>query len=249
MHTVRLLVAYDGTDFHGWQVQPGVRTVQGVLEEALRQVLDDGTIRLAGAGRTDAGVHARGQVASFGTAARCPVRAIPPLANRGLPRDVRVLAAADVTSGFHARRSATARRYAYRILIRPDVLMERFAWNCGRALDAASLNRAIRCLECEADFSAFRGAASGPASPRCRVHRARWNPLRGGARLDIVADHFLYHMVRTIVGTTLDVARRADPEAAMLEILRSRDRSRAGVTAPPHGLCLERVYYADASAS
>src|ERR1051326_1273632 len=103
MRTVRLLVAYDGTRFHGWQVQPGLRTVQGVLEGALRPVLDDPDVRLSGAGRTDQGVHARGQVASFTTAAALPARALTPLLRRRLPPDVRVRKAADAPEGFHAR--------------------------------------------------------------------------------------------------------------------------------------------------
>src|SRR5436309_15734200 len=116
MRTIRLLLAYDGTEFHGWQAQPGRRTVQGVIEEALEAVLNDETARIAGAGRTDAGVHARGQVGSFRCASPLPARAFPPLLNRRLPRDVRVRAAAEAGGTFHARHSARARRYAYRVV-------------------------------------------------------------------------------------------------------------------------------------
>jgi len=248
MRTVRLVVAYDGTGFHGWQTQPEMRTVQRSIEEVLADVLNEPDVRLHGAGRTDSGVHARGQVASFVTEAALPARAFAPLLNRRLPGDVRVREAADAPSGFHARHSARARRYAYRLLEREDVLIERFAWACRRRFDAERLDRATRCLEGEADFSAFQSTGSSPANPRCRVHRARWSRQRGGARLDIVADHFLYHMVRNIVGTALAAAASPDPAAAMREVLVSGSRARGGVTVPAHGLCLERVYYDEQAA-
>ena len=125
MRTLKLTVAYDGTAFHGWQRQPGVRTVQGALEGALARVLGVEAIAVPGAGRTDAGVHARGQVASFACESSLPARAFPPLLGRELPPDVRVLHAEDAAPGFHARHSARARRYAYRLLAVPDVLRER----------------------------------------------------------------------------------------------------------------------------
>jgi len=244
MRTLRLVIAYDGTAFHGWQSQPRLRTVQGVVEEALGAVLT-AEVRLSGAGRTDAGVHARGQVASLETDSTLPGPAIVALANRRLPGDVRIRSAREAPAGFHARRSARARRYAYRILEGEDLLMERFAWNGRRPLRMDRLDAATRALEGEADFAAFRSTGSAPTSTRCHVHRARWERLRSGARLDIVADHFLYHMVRTIVGTSLSAAETSDPPGAMRRVLESGDRRRAGVVAPAAGLCLERVYYAD----
>src|SRR5262245_15064676 len=135
MRTIRLLMAYDGTAFHGWQVQPGYRTVQGVMEEALRDALHENPPRVSGAGRTDAGVHARGQVASFTAATDLPAKALAPLLNRRLPSDVRVCAAADAPPDFHARHSARERRYAYRVIERDDVLMERYAWSVRRVPD------------------------------------------------------------------------------------------------------------------
>ena len=244
VRTIRLLVGYDGTAFHGWQVQPRLRTVQGEIEGALRDLLQGELRRVSGAGRTDTGVHARGQVASFRCESELPAHAFAPLLNRRMPRDVRVRAAAEAAPEFHARHSARARRYAYRVIEGPDVLMERFAWNLGRRPDWARVDAATRALEGEADFEAF-GAASTPASTTvCRVRRARWRRLRGGARLDIVADHFLYHMVRNIVGAAMRVQKSPDPAAAMRAILDSRDRARVGATAPARGLCLEHVEYA-----
>ena len=243
MGHVLLLVSYDGTDFHGWQRQPGLRTVQGVIEAAVRAATRDDSIDIAAAGRTDAGVHARGQAASFATFSPLPPRAIPSVVNRLLPADVRVRAAREVPAAFHARRSARARRYAYRLLRREDLLRERFAWHPGRRLPVERLAAATRALEGRSDFSSFRGSGSTPNSPVCRILRTRWTAMANMVRFDVLADRFLYHMVRSIVGTALALADEADPAGAMREILESRDRQKAGVTAPPQGLCLERVYY------
>ena len=243
MRVFKLILGYDGTDFHGWQEQPDQRTVQGVVKEALSNVLNQDGIKLAGAGRTDAGVHARGQVASFAAATRLPARALAPLLNRELPDDVRVREAREVEAGFHARHSALARRYAYRLLRAEDPLFSRFAWWPRRRFDADALERGTSALRGEADFSAFRATGSSEADPRCRVLHAGWCVEGPMLRFDIVADHFLYHMVRNIVGTALAVARRSDPAAAMRAILVSGERSRAGVTAVAAGLCLEEVFY------
>ncbi len=239
-----MTVAYDGTGFHGWQRQPGHRTVQRELEAALGRVLEDDTVTVAGAGRTDAGVHARGQVASFSHATTLPARAFPPLVNRELPRDVRVVAADERPEGFHARHSAIARRYEYRLLAHPDLLRERHAWAPGRLPPLAALQASAEPLTGTRDFSAFQAVGSSPADPVCHVLRARWSAWEGGAAFDVMADHFLYHMVRNLVGTALAVAGTPDPGAAMRAVLDSRDRSRGGVTAPPEGLSLEQVCYA-----
>lgn len=242
MRTLRLDVAYDGTGFHGWQVQPELRTVQGVLEDALNEVLKE-RVRLTGAGRTDAGCHARGQVASFASSTRLPARSLAPMLRRHLPDDVLVLEARDVDSSFDARRSASARRYAYRLLDRRDVLLQRMAWHPRRVLDPGRLEAAVRPLEGEHDCAAFAASGSSTGTTCCRVIRASWRRWEAGLQLDLMADHFLYHMVRNVVGTVLMVMDRPDPAAAMDSILKSRARPRAGPTAPPQGLCLEQVFY------
>lgn len=239
---MRLDLAYDGTAFHGWQRQPERRTVQGVLEAELREALGD-PVALTGAGRTDAGGHARGQVASFTTESRLPAAAMVPVLNRRLPDDVRVRRAADVPAGFHARRSARARRYAYRLLREDDVLESRFAWHPPRGFDPDRLARSTRAVEGEHDFSLFHASGSSPVDSRCRVFRASWRSWEMGVQLDIVADHFLYHMVRGIVGTALVLQRESDPEAAMRTRIAAGERSLAGPTAPAQGLCLEEVFY------
>jgi tRNA pseudouridine38-40 synthase len=242
MGVVRLVIAYDGTSFHGWQAQPGARTVQGVLEEGLSEVLGSAT-RVNGAGRTDAGVHARGQVASFEWEGRLPARALPPRLARVLPPDVRVVAAADAPPGFHARHSAMARRYSYALLDTDDLLWSRFAWRPPKPAVPDALEHAARVLEGRHDCSAFRAAGSSPADPMCTVYHCGWTRWERGVRLDVVADHFLYRMVRAIVGTALAAARDRDPAAAMRRVLAGRERRHAGATAPPQGLCLEQVFY------
>jgi tRNA pseudouridine38-40 synthase len=244
MRTFRLRVAYDGTEFHGWQSQAGLRTVQGTLEEALKTVTRDQQIAVAAAGRTDAGVHARGQVASFQADTSLPARALPPLLNRALPGDVRVRDAAEAAPEFNARRSARARRYVYSLLESDDVLWGRFAWSPPGPLALDALERATHALEGESDFVAFQAAGGTATRTVCRVMRAgirMWGPI---AQLEIVADHFLYHMVRGIVGTALALSRTRDPGAAMREVVSSGDRRRTGPTAPAKGLSLEAVYYA-----
>lgn len=246
MRTLKLVVAYDGTDFHGWQVQPGQRTVQGVLQQALSQLLAE-DVKVQGAGRTDAGVHARGQCASFSTAKPLPVRALVPELRRELPRDVSVTHAEEREAGFHARHSARGRRYAYRLLADDDVLLARHAWAPGHPVDPAALDRATRAVEGRHDFTSFASTGSPATEPRCRVDRARWARWEGGWRFDVVADHFLYHMVRTLVGTALKVSREREPGRAMTKILAARDRRAAAVTVPPQGLCLEQVFYPEAA--
>ncbi len=243
--TFRLTVAYDGSDFHGWQKQPGPRTVQGELEAALARVLGGDAVATAGAGRTDTGVHARGQVATFRHATPLPARALPPLLNRELPRDVRVLAAAVVPDGFHARHSARGRRYEYRLLPAADVLRQRYAWAPGRLPPLGALAATAAPLAGTHDCSAFRATSETLADPVCHLSFVRWKPWEDGAAFEIVANHFLYHMVRNIVGTALAAARSPDPAAHMRAVLESRDRRRGGRTAPPEGLSLEEVYFAE----
>ncbi len=227
LKTFRLVIGYDGTEFHGWQVQPGARTVQGEIERVLQELLQLESLRIHGAGRTDAGVHARGQVASFECETALPAAAI----------------AAEAPAGYQAGLSARARCYAYRLLERDDVPWRRFAWRPALRWDAGGLARATEALEGEHDFAAFESTGSSETVTRCALRRARWSGWEGGLRFDVEADHFLYHMVRNIVGTALQRSCDPDPAAAMRDILASGDRRRAGLTAPACGLTLERVVY------
>jgi tRNA pseudouridine38-40 synthase len=156
---------------------------------------------------------------------------------------VRIREAGDVPEGFDARRSAIGRRYAYRLLDREDVLWGRTAWHPGRAASFDALARAARPLEGEHDCSAFQSSGSTPTRPVCRIVRASWRRWEAGVMLDIVADHFLYHMVRNIVGTALQASRTTDPAGTMRAVRDGGDRRRAGVTVPARGLTLEQVFY------
>ena len=249
MRTFRLELAYDGTAFHGWQAQPGLRTVQGELASAIARVVGDPVGLPPGAGRTDAGVHARGQVASFNSATRLPAHALAPLLNRHLPADVRVRAAREATEGFHARHAASARRYSYRVLREPDVMLARFGWCPPRPFEADRLVRSTLPLAGAHDFTSFRAAGCSASRAHVRMMRIDWRRVEGGVALDLVADHFLYHMVRNIVGTALRCATAVDPARAMAMVLAARDRRAAGPTAPPQGLCLEQVFESSGGAS
>src|SRR5262249_39669801 len=163
--------------------------------------------------------------------------------SRRLPCDVRVRASLEAPPDFHARHSATARRYCYRLLDTEDVLWSRFAWNPPRPAPVAALERAALALEGEHDFSAFRGSGSSPGPARCRVLRAGWSRWEGGLQFDITADRFVYRMVRTIVGTSIALGDQPDPGASIARVLEGGDRRAAGPTAPPQGLCLEQVSY------
>ncbi|MEO5987970.1 MAG: tRNA pseudouridine(38-40) synthase TruA [Candidatus Eisenbacteria bacterium] len=240
----RVTLAYDGTDFHGWQRQPELRTVQGELEHALHSVFGV-EVTVHGAGRTDAGVHARGQVASFSAATDLPTHALRPLVGRAMPRDVRVLAIDEAAPGFHARHTATARHYSYRILDEPDVLFDRVAWHPlrRRPVHLERLDAAVQPLLGEHDCTAFQATGSSSVDPDCRIEKAAWRRWEGGMLFEVQADHFLYHMVRKLVGTALHAADQKDPAGLFEAVLASRDRARSGPMAPAKGLCLEAVLY------
>ena len=242
---LRLLVAYDGTGFRGWARQrgDGVRTVEGVLGQALGRVLGEEP-RLAVAGRTDAGVHARGQVASFEAPAVEPER-VRRAVNSILGPEVVVREASVARRGFHARHSATARVYTYRIDTGavPDPFTARFVWHREGALSVTRMRAAAVPLVGERDFSSFC-RSPGPGKPTVR-RLETVSIRRAGQALELTfrANAFLHQMVRSLVGTLVEVgAGRMDP-GDLGEVLRARDRSRAGRLAPPHGLTLERVIY------
>ena len=242
LRTFRLTLAYDGTAYRGWQKQPDVRTVQGELEAALARVLGE-KVMTAGAGRTDTGVHARGQVVSFKADTAIPAHAFTYLVNRHLPEDARVMAAVDAPEGFHARHSARARRYEYRVLASPDILRMRSAW-CPKVCPSLEVLQATAApIRGAHDFTAFQAAGNDQAVATCEVRLAEWRPIEGGLAFHVVADHFLYHMVRKLVGTAFEATTKDDPAAHVADILASRDRRRAGRMVPAMGLSLEQVYY------
>jgi tRNA pseudouridine38-40 synthase len=248
MRTLKICLAYDGTDFAGWQVQPHQRTVQGVVEEALLQVTGE-SIRIVASGRTDAGVHALGQVASFATQCTLPAATIARALAAEVPDDVAIASVEDAAEGFHAIRDARSKRYRYVLHdgSMADVFRRRYAWHYRQKLDAQRMHRCAQALRGTHDFSSFETQGAPREDSVRTVYELKVH--RGAAEeqdfvyLEIEADGFLYNMVRAIVGTLVEVGRGAEPEAWPAAVLAARERSRAGVTAPPHGLFLVYVNY------
>ena len=241
----RLTIEYDGTDFHGWQLQPDRRTVQGTLEEALARLLGCPT-RVAAAGRTDAGVHAAAQVVCFHSAREIPAAILGRALNALTPDDLTVCAVDVVDDDFDPRRAARSRRYIYRIWNRaePSPFWRRYAWHVPDPLAVDAMDVAAGTLAGEHDFAAFRGADAEPVrSTVRRVLESRLARSSGLLVYRIEATAFLKHMVRNIVGTLIEVGRGDRPADTMRDLLACRDRTRAGATAPAHGLALIEVRY------
>jgi tRNA pseudouridine38-40 synthase len=242
--TVRLTLAYEGTELHGWQVQPGCATVQGLLMDAAERVLG-GPVKITGASRTDAGVHALRQVAGLRTRSAISLPILHRALNALLPASVRVLEVCEAPPGFDARRWAQGKRYAYLIDRgrQADPFLRRHAWHVPFPLDPAAMVAALRAVRGKHDFSAFCAAAGRERTPTCTIRSARILTRRQLLAVCISGDSFLHHMVRNLVGSLVEVGRQARPIDWMADLLQDRDRTRAGPTAPAHGLVLVRVLY------
>lgn len=247
MGNVKVTIAYDGTNYHGFQEQRGTgfKTIQGVLEERLSR-LAGREIKVIGAGRTDAGVHARGQVVNFDTGGwTIPPHRVACALNGLLPRDIAALKSEEVPASFHARFSAAAKVYRYSIYNgrTPSPFLRLYSYHVPRPLDVEAMREGAAFLAGRHDFSAFRALGTPVKTTVRTVFEAE--VIREGdmVYIDLRADGFLYHMARMIAGTLIRVGLGRLPAAEVGEILASRDSLRAGPTAPARGLCLERVEY------
>ena len=244
MTFLKLTLEYDGTDFVGWQLQPNGRSVQEELEKGLARLCGE-PVRVTGAGRTDAGVHARGQVASLRVPRELPLKAWTAGLNALLPDDMACVRAESAPEGFDARRWARGKRYAYAILVTAvrSPLERGRAWEIRRPLDVEAMRRAAPSLLGVHDFSALR-AADCPAHTTVREIR-KLEIRQSGRRLELVveATAFLKHMVRNIVGTLVEIGHGRREAGSLTALLEGRDRTLAGPTAPPHGLVLDEVFY------
>jgi tRNA pseudouridine38-40 synthase len=244
MRNLKLVLSYDGSDFHGWQTQPGLRTVQDTLESALTALTRE-RLRVNASGRTDTGVHAVGQVVNFRSETKLSAEVLVRALNAHLPADVVVREAADVPESFDANRDA--KRKLYRYVIHdgsvPDLFMRRYCYHTRYRLDAALMARAAACLRGTHDFHSFETEWPNRASSMRTITHLAVNRFGEWIWLDVEADGFLYNMVRAIAGTLINVGRGYWPETRVAEIVEARDRARAGPTAPAQGLFLMCVNY------
>ena len=244
---LRLLLEYDGTRYHGWQRQKNALTIQAVLENALAR-LTGAPATLHASGRTDAGVHALGQVANFHTDSHLPLKAFLHGLNSMLPHDIAVLAAEEAPEEFHARKSALAKTYEYRILNRPcrSPLHHHYGWWLAQPLNLPAMAEAAAMLPGQHDFTAFRASGSDNLNPVRRVLEARWHPHPGGwVHFSITANGFLRGMVRSLVGTMVQIGLNKRPPSDLANLLKTGHRHLAGPTAPAPGLYLVEVKYGE----
>jgi tRNA pseudouridine38-40 synthase len=245
MRNIKLLIEYDGTNYVGWQVQPKRPTLQGILEEKLG-LLTGETIQLFGSGRTDSGAHALGQVAHFKTQSRMDICSMQRALNSLLPRDIVILKIEEVEEAFHSRKHSKSKVYEYRILNRDlrSAFHRGYVWYIPQKLNLTEMKKATQSLIGEHDFSAFRTVGSPTRTTVRRVIRAEWKKGQDGLlRFEIEANGFLKQMVRSIIGTLVEIGKGRMKAVEFRKILDSKDRNKAGPTAPAHGLFLKEVKY------
>jgi tRNA pseudouridine38-40 synthase len=251
VRTIKLIVAYDGTGYVGWQRQASGESIQGLLEDALSTV-DNRRVTVHGAGRTDAGVHATGQVASARIECGHDDATLLRALNANLPPAVRVFDVSAVADGFHARFSAIGKTYEYRIWNGAAVppMLRLYSWHLPQPLDVPAMARAARAIPGEHDFAAFQGAGSATHTSIRRVTASAWRRAADGSLVfEITGEGFLRHMVRSLVGTLVEIGHGRRDASDVARLLDTRDRADAGRTAPPEGLFLVKVEYHTGRAS
>lgn len=247
MPTYKLVLEYDGTRYAGWQIQPSLATIQGELLAKLRRLFDESDLLVAGAARTDAGTHARGQVATFSSEKAWEPDRLRRSLNRLLPEDICVARAAIVPEGFHARRSATGRIYRYQIVSGDHLspFLAPYAYHYRASLNEAAMAEAADHLLGEHDFSSFRAAGDVSATPVKTIRRSEIARQGELIAYTVEGSSFLQHMVRTIAGTLIEVGRGHRAPGWVAEVVAAGRRDAAGPTLPAKGLFLERVLYPD----
>ena len=241
--TIKLTLEYDGSDFVGWQFQENGRSVQEEVEKGISQILQE-RVRITGAGRTDSGVHAKGQVASFATESSLHCASIARGLNGVLPPDVAVLAAEDAPDGFNARFDARSRRYEYIIKLKPAAIWRNFSWHVSYKLNQEIMAACLQTISGMHDFESFCKSEADVKHFGCNVFRAAWlTPDESTLVFDITADRFLHGMVRALVGTMVEIGRGYRPLGDLERVLAAKDRREAGMAAPPQGLFLTHVEY------
>ena len=242
MRHLKLTLEYDGTGFVGWQAQANGRSVQEELRKVLEQVTQE-SVNLIGAGRTDSGVHARGQVASFRTNSAVGRGTLLSALNGLLPDDIRVHSVEEAPDGFHARYDARERFYRYRISLTPSAINRHFEWFVKYDLNLTAMNAVATEVLGDHDFESFCRHVAEVRHHRCTVFHSAWVDAGDRLTYEVRANRFLHGMVRALVGTMVDIGRGYTPADAFGGILDARDRRKAGMAAPPHGLFLEEVRY------
>lgn len=246
IRNIAMHVAYDGTSFYGWQDQPELRTVQSILEQAIRRAVRH-QVALTGSGRTDRGVHAAGHVSAFLTSNELPPDRLRHSIGARLPKDISIIHLRDVRGDFHATRSALSKLYRYRIHNAPHRPVEgqsqRYVYHYWHPLDVTAMRDAARYFVGTHDFAAMAGKGAPRLTTVRTVFRCDVERHLDEVRIDVEGDGFLYKQVRNMVGTLINVGRGHWPPHRVAEILQSTDRATAGPTAPPRGLCLQWVRY------
>ena len=242
MPTIRLIIEYDGTDYVGWQFQINGRSVQEEVEKAIKRILQS-DIRITGGGRTDAGVHARGQVASFSVEREVEINLLAKSMNAVLPHNIVVREAAKVSIDFNARHDAKSRRYTYCISQEPTAIQRNYCWQIFQKLDFEMMQACAKQIIGEHGFRSFCKVEIDIHQHRCTVSSAGWTQNDRLLVFDIIANRFLHGMVRTLVGTMVNVGRGHTKIEDFASILEAKDRSVAGMSAPAKGLFLEEIFY------
>lgn len=245
MANIRLDIEYDGSSFHGWQQQPDVRTIQEELHKTLELVLGEKIHTLYSSGRTDAGVPAKQQVVNFFVDQEPDLRKLTHAVSNLMKREVAVTNAEIVSDSFHSRTSALAKRYVYTILYRsaPAVLDYGRVWQIGSKLDIEKMAKEARGFEGKKDFSSFRCSGCSSNSPVKTIHLSELTQEGDYLRFEVIGSGFLKQMVRTMVGTLVEIGKDSLKLKSILEVLEAKDRKQAGVTAPAFGLLLDEVFY------